>query len=272
MKRLILIAFFSIIFASLVFAQKSVVDTLYTGLNNATSFIIANEAIYIVEKGNHRVLKLDLDGKLLEKYGNRGSRNYQFDNPSSITSSTGLKIFVSDRGNNRIQVFDKRWQYLSSIMGNEKFQTKKKISPSHLGVNKLGEIIFYDSQTRSLGKYDENGTYLDQIPLPSEIKDVSGFQLTDSKIFLLDKKLGLIHRLSANGFYESFYPAKKTTAFYYKESVLYVAQDGVLRAYQREQVIDLVELSGGSSIQSLNVIDDEMYILTFDVLVKMSIK
>lgn len=272
MNRLMLIAFFSVNFVGLVSAQKSIVDTLYTGLNKASSFIVANEAIYIVEQGNHRVLKLDLDGKLVDRYGNRGSSNYQFDNPVAIASSTGLKIFISDPGNNRIQVFDKRWQYLSSIMGNEKFQTKKRISPSHLGVNKLGEIIFYDSQTRSLGKYDENGTYLYQIPLPSEIKDVSGLQLSNSKIFLLDKKSELIHQLSENGFYESFYPAANSNAFYYKEDALYLAQDGVISSYKREQVKNLAEWRGGSSIQKFKVLEDEIYILTSDVLVKIWIK
>jgi hypothetical protein len=228
-------------------AQK--VDTLYTDLKNPTSFIVVNDAIYILESGNHRVLKLDLNGRLIEKYGNRGGGNYQFDNPVSIASSTGLKIFVSDLGNNRIQVFDKRWQYLSSITGNEKFQTSDRIEPSYLGVNKLSEIIFYDAKSKSLGKYDEDGAYLDRIPLPSDIKSVDGIQLSGDKIFMLDKRSGLIHRLSGNGFYESFYPAEKTDSFFYINEVLFIAQNGSIKRLNRQEKVSFIDFGKKSKIQ-----------------------
>ena len=222
MRRFIHIVIFSALFSLQLAAQK--VDTLYSGLKKASSFIVLNETIYVVESGNHRVLKLDLDGKLIEKYGNRGGGNYQFDNPVSIASSTGLKIFISDLGNNRIQVFDKRWQYLSSITGNKKFQTKDEIEPSYLGVNKLGEIIFYDAKSKSFGRYNEDGTYLDQIPIPSEIKSVQGFQVSGDKLFILDNKSGFVHRLSGNGFYETFYPAKGVSNFQFVNGKMILVQ------------------------------------------------
>ncbi len=219
MSRLCLIALMSFLLST-VEAQQFKVDTLYSGLKNPTSFLLANNAIYIVEQGNHRILKLDLNGNLIEKYGNRGSGNYQFDSPTDIASSTGLKIFVSDPGNNRIQVFDKRWQYLSSIKGNDKFRTRDEISPEYIGVNKQGEIFFYDSRSKSIGKYDEDGAYLDQIPIPSDIKEVSGLQTSESKIFILDKKSELIHRLSENGFYETYYDLRGATVFEFKHDTI----------------------------------------------------
>ncbi|HAW81792.1 MAG TPA: hypothetical protein DCX27_20055, partial [Balneola sp.] len=156
MIRLCLIATLSVLIANSAFAQQTSVDTLYTGLKKATSFTFGNDAIYIVEAGAHRVLKLGMDGKLIERYGKRGSGNYQFDNPVDIATTNGLKLFVSDKGNNRIQVFDKRWQYLSFISGNDRFQTRSEIRPAFLGVNKLGDVYFYDERSRTLGKYNED--------------------------------------------------------------------------------------------------------------------
>jgi len=269
MIRLALIAIFSVLIANSTYAQQASVDTLYTGLKKATSFLIANEAIYIVEQGNHRILKLNLDGKLIEKHGNRGSGNYQFDNPVDIASSTGLKIFVSDAGNNRIQVFDKRWQYLSSITGNEKFRTRNEISPEFIGVNKLGEIFFSDQRTKSLGKYDEDGAYLDQIPIPSAIKSVSGLQISGSKVFLLDTKSELIHRLSENGFYESFYKAEKGTAFYSNEDEIYIGQSHFLKIASKDGVKNLYKFKPESDVKKILVIGNEVYILVDNYLLKL---
>jgi ribosomal protein L35AE/L33A len=269
MIRLALIAIFSVLIANSIFAQQTSVDTLYTGLKKATSFLIANEAIYVVEQGNHRILKLSLDGKLIEKHGNRGNGNYQFDNPVDIASSTGLKIFVSDAGNNRIQVFDKRGQYLSSIKGNEKFRTNATISPEHIGINKLGEIFFYDSRSKSLGKYNEDGAYLDQIPIPTDIKSVSGLQISGSKIFLLDTKSDLIHQISDNGFYESFYKAEKATAFYSKEEEIYIAQSHFLKRSSKEGIKNLYKFKPESDVKKILVIENEVYILADNYLLKL---
>lgn len=249
-------------------AQEFKVDTLYSGLKNPTSLLIANDAIYIVEQGNHRILKLDLSGNLIEKFGNRGSGNYQFDSPTDIASSTGLKIFVSDPGNNRIQVFDKRWQYLSSIKGNDKFRTRDEISPEYIGVNKLGEIFFYDKRSKSLGKYDEDGAYLDQIPIPSDIKDVSGLQISDSKIFILDKKSELIHRLSENGFYESFYKAKRTDSFFYRKNEIYGVKNNAIEKQGPLTKKLIFSFEKKSEVNDLYVDENKFYILTSHALIR----
>lgn len=267
MIRLCLIAFM-LFLLSAVEAQQFKVDTLYSGLKNSTSFLLANDAIYIVEQGNHRILKLDLNGNLIEKYGNRGSGNYQFDSPTDIASSTGLKIFVSDPGNNRIQVFDKRWQYLSSIKAKEQFQTRSEITPMFLGVNKFGEVIFYNDGSGSLGKYNEDGAMLDEIPLPGEIKDVSGLQIIDGSIFILDTKSELVHKISANGFYESFYEAKGSVSFFYRDNEMYLAKNKILEKQGPLTKKTILSFEKRSEINDIYVVENKIYILSSHALIR----
>ncbi len=267
MSRLVSIALM-LFLLSTVEAQQFKVDTLYSGLKNPTSFLLANDAIYIVEQGNHRILKLDLNGNLIEKYGNRGNGNYQFDSPTDITSSTGLKIFVSDPGNNRIQVFDKRWQYLSSIRGNDKFRTRDEISPEYIGVNKQGEIFFYDSRSKSIGKYDEDGAILDQIPLPDEVKEVSGLQVIDGSIFVLDKKSELVHKISENGFYESFYEVKGSISFFYRGNEMYVAKNNIIEKQGPLTKKTILSLEKKPEINDMYVVENKIYILTSLALIR----
>jgi hypothetical protein len=185
-----------------------------------------------------------------------------------IATTNGLKLFVSDKGNNRIQVFDKRWQYLSSIKAKEQFQTASEITPTFLGVNKFGEVIFYNDGSGSLGKYNEDGAMLDQIPLPGDVKEVSGLQVIDGSIFVLDKKSELVHKISENGFYESFYKAEKGTAFYYLNENLFLSVNDVLYQHGRERV-EKIKLDDGIKIKDLLVVEDEIYILTEKSLLKL---
>lgn len=268
MIRAILIAIAFLFIVTESFAQSNTLDTLHSDFNKALAIAVTNNAVYVVESGAHRIVKLSLDGDLIEQYGNRGSSNYQFDGPKDIATTTGLKIFVSDPGNNRIQVFDKRWQYLSSITGNDKFRTNAEITPEFMGVNKIGEVIFFDKRSNSLGKYDENGAYLDQIPLPSEIKNVSQLQLSDSKIFLLDKKSGVIHQITENGFYETFYPSKETSSFFFSDKALFQVNGNSLEEWDRELVRTITTLKKGMEIKDLFVSDDAIYVLSSSELIK----
>ena len=50
----------------------------------------------------------------MHKWGSRGTREGEFDAPNSIAVSTDERLYVSDTGNNRIQVFDSSDQHRRS--------------------------------------------------------------------------------------------------------------------------------------------------------------
>jgi DNA-binding beta-propeller fold protein YncE len=56
--------------------------------------------------GNSRVVKVDKNGKWLTTWGERGSGQGQLNTPHSIAADAKGNIYVADRGNRRIQVFD----------------------------------------------------------------------------------------------------------------------------------------------------------------------
>ncbi len=55
---------------------------------------------------NSRVAKVDKDGNWLKSWGERGNGPGQFNTPHSIAVDAKNNIYVADRGNHRIQVFD----------------------------------------------------------------------------------------------------------------------------------------------------------------------
>jgi outer membrane protein assembly factor BamB len=56
--------------------------------------------------GNSRVVKFDKNGVFLKSIGTRGASPGQFNTPHTIATDKDGNVFVGDRGNNRIQVFD----------------------------------------------------------------------------------------------------------------------------------------------------------------------
>ena len=56
--------------------------------------------------GNRRIVKFAPDGRYLAQWGREGSGPGEFINPHAIDISTQGQLYVSDRENNRVQVFD----------------------------------------------------------------------------------------------------------------------------------------------------------------------
>jgi streptogramin lyase len=61
---------------------------------------------------NSRVAKVDKDGVWLKSWGEPGSRPGQFNVPHSIAADAQGNIYVADRGNRRVQVFDGDGKFL----------------------------------------------------------------------------------------------------------------------------------------------------------------
>jgi len=64
---------------------------------------------------NSRVAKADRDGNWLKSWGDRGSKPGEFNTPHSIAADAKGNIYVADRGNRRIQVFDGEGTFLREI-------------------------------------------------------------------------------------------------------------------------------------------------------------
>ena len=61
----------------------------------------------LTDRGNHRIHQIDAAGKVVRIIGFRGKIEGQLENPSGIAvSPDGKCVFVADRGNNRVAIFN----------------------------------------------------------------------------------------------------------------------------------------------------------------------
>src|SRR5439155_1369245 len=76
--------------------------------------LAADGSLYVTDGyGNARVHKFAPDGRLLFSWGEAGSGPGQFNLPHGIAVDREGLVYVADRENSRIQVFDGRGKFLA---------------------------------------------------------------------------------------------------------------------------------------------------------------
>jgi DNA-binding beta-propeller fold protein YncE len=68
--------------------------------------------IYVVDKGNARIVKFNPDGLFIKTWGTKGINEGEFNFVHSIVIDQDNNIYVADRENKRIQIFDLEGNYL----------------------------------------------------------------------------------------------------------------------------------------------------------------
>lgn len=182
-------------------------QVIATGLNDANSlYITPDNVLYLVEAGANRILRLDRNGVRLDSLGRMGFGDYRFDRPYDVDATNGLKIYVSDYNNHRIQIFDRRLQYLTTVDLTDISGYGRAYRPTRIAVNAFGELFVLDEEQMSLLKFDRNGRFEFSIDLRSPgIRDMPvSMAIAGEMIFLADPAGGIIHLVSVSGSYERF--------------------------------------------------------------------
>lgn len=66
--------------------------------------------------GNSRVAKFDKNGVFIKSWGSRGTEPGQFSTPHTIATDAQGNVYVGDRGNRRIQVFDNSGEFKKAYL------------------------------------------------------------------------------------------------------------------------------------------------------------
>lgn len=245
---------------------------LHSNLQNATSLSVTQNFVYVVEQDQNRILKFNHEGELIETIGGKGSGNYQFSKPIDIDATNGLKIFITDHNNRRVQVFDRREQFLSSMYRGQTFGNSRRYKPTQISVNSLGEMFFMDEEVEQIYRFDLDSNLMDEFRISSEIVSVDEMQATSKEILVLDKSSETIHRLALNGSYRGFLPAEGVDAFHKNTLGFWKIYNDRLEIERDAGNISSIQFDDEISPVGLKVIYNTAYILTSTQLFKVTME
>ena len=97
---------------------------------------------------NARIVKFDKHGKFIKTWGKKGSGPGEMDIPHALAMDSRGRLFLADRGNNRVQIFDQEGNYVDQW-----FQFSR---PSGVFIDKNDIIYVADSESESVAK-DHDG-------------------------------------------------------------------------------------------------------------------
>ncbi len=136
-----------------------------------------DDIVYVADTWNHRIVAIDRSGKFVREIGQRGGQVDLDDNPDP-TVDTGRffgprdvaihdgEIFVTDTGNERVQVFASDGTFLRAF-GGYGTEPGKLIEPVGIAVSEEGRVYVADSGNGRVSIFERDGTPVGQVPIPS---------------------------------------------------------------------------------------------------------
>ena len=109
--------------------------------------VAPNGDIFVCEGhggANSRLIKFSKDGKFIKEIGKKGTGHGEFDQPHALVMDSRGRLFVGDRGNNRIQILDQEGNFLE-----EWYQFSR---PSGMALDKQENIYVADSESGSVNR------------------------------------------------------------------------------------------------------------------------
>jgi DNA-binding beta-propeller fold protein YncE len=104
--------------------------------------IFVSEGHSSAEGSTARVLKFDKAGKFIKSWGKLGKGRGEFDQPHALAMDSKGRLYVGDRSNNRIQIFDQEGNYID--------EWTQFSRPSGVFIDRNDDIYVADSESGSV--------------------------------------------------------------------------------------------------------------------------
>lgn len=195
----------------------------------ASAMIKGMDGFIVSDKAEHKIYLFSSDGKLHNEAGGHGTGVQSFHTPSDIASNNGLKIYVADKENGRIQILDHQLLYLSSLdisranvdyaMGLDSFSATRSWKPEKICLLDSGHLQVWDAQAKGIHRFNSKGDYLGFSALSEAIGRINFLYCKADFIELYSAKSQKIARMSINGLWLGSYDFTQDRVF---ESKIYL--------------------------------------------------
>lgn len=136
-----------------------------------------NGLIYVADTWNHRVVVFDAQGTMVRELGQRGVQTDTMDSadpnvdtgrfygPRGVAVDNG-EIYITDTGNERVQVFASDGTFLRTF-GGTGTEPGKLLEPTGIAIGPDGNVYVADSANARISVFSKNGDFVRVMPVAS---------------------------------------------------------------------------------------------------------
>ncbi len=143
-------------------ADHNLMTVLGTGrLESPAGIAVSRDGdrIYVADTKNHDIAVFDSRGRLLARWGKRGSESGEFNYPLDVDLSPDDRLYVVDSLNARIQVLAPDGSFVRSF-GERGTALGSFQVPKAVGIDASGHVYVTDARTHRFVIFDLEGRYL----------------------------------------------------------------------------------------------------------------
>ncbi|MHB9093371.1 MAG: 6-bladed beta-propeller [Eubacteriales bacterium] len=119
---------------------------------------IVDDKLYVTEIKRGKIYVFDLTGKKLLEVGKPGIMPGELRSPNAVTADAEGNIYVTDTGNQRIQIYDKTGKFIRSINGSKDGKgTSSLVNPRGIALDSRGNILVVSNLTHFVFAFDKEG-------------------------------------------------------------------------------------------------------------------
>ncbi len=126
--------------------------------------LAANGDLFVVDRGNNRIERLNQEGKFVSKFGAEGTANGQFKRPCAIAIDPSGNLWVADADNNRVEKFNEKGEFLKTIggtaSGNGNAQFNK---PEGIATDAKGNVFVADTFNSRIQVLNPAGEFISKV-------------------------------------------------------------------------------------------------------------
>ena len=113
--------------------------------------------IAVTDRNSHCILIFDKEGKHLTKFGSKGKRAGQLENPAGLTYFNDDHILVADDGNHRIQQFNVHTGNFVKAFGKQGAGERELVNPKGVCMYGEGRVAVVDWGNNRIQVFTEDG-------------------------------------------------------------------------------------------------------------------
>ena len=116
--------------------------------------------LYVLDPFNSRIQVFGSDGTYPREWGEPGSGEGQFDEPSGIGIDDAGRVYVAETGNRRLQIFGSDGQFIA-VWEPSEAEGGPFLDPADVAVDAAGIVSVTDFDKNRIFRFDAQGTVID---------------------------------------------------------------------------------------------------------------